>query len=336
MRRVKLAFLLAGSLFSLITCSQVPVTVSEATPIAPSETFTPYDAGTEAALATPTPWVEGTQTALALASASPTPLPLPTITSPSLPTVTPNVSFSPIFHAFKDSPAQILLGGVMEGRGWLSAEQASAYIRPSINYDFFSPNATAHLEGRALEFSPVCRNYFLEASEVMPAAMVGVASHWIVERRNVQDLSTDDPTYVQALTEWFHAQGDSPSEIHITRILQVDIERDGVNEVLLSASYFEDASGHMTETGDYSVVLMRKVIGNEVLTIPLISEFYVTGAPELSFPNTYTLTDAIDLNQDGTLEVVVGVSRWEGLGGLLFRVDGQNVREVLRAICPAP
>ena len=106
-----------------------------------------------------------------------------------------------------------------------------------------------------------------------------------------------------------------------------------MNEVLLSATYFKDESRHMTETGDYSVVLLRKVSGNQVLTVPLISDYYVSSAPELSYPKTYTLAEAIDLNQDGNLEVVVDVSRWEGAGAIVFRVDGQNVREVLRAIC---
>jgi hypothetical protein len=78
---------------------------------------------------------------------------------------------------------------------------------------------------------------------------------------------------------------------------------------------------------------MRKVLGNNVLTIPLISEYYLSSAPELSYPRTYTMAEAIDLNRDGILEVVVDVSRWEGNGAIVFRVDGQNAREVLRAIC---
>jgi hypothetical protein len=119
----------------------------------------------------------------------------------------------------------------------------------------------------------------------------------------------------------------------------VDLEGDGVNEVLLSASYFKEKSfSFYTETGDYSVVLMRKVTGNTVVTVPLVKEYYVSTDPELemSYPNTYTLAEAVDLNGDGTLEVVVDVRRWEGWGAIVYRVDGQNVREVLRAICSAP
>jgi hypothetical protein len=80
---------------------------------------------------------------------------------------------------------------------------------------------------------------------------------------------------------------------------------------------------------------MRKVTGNDILTIPLVKDYYVTSLPEaeLNYPLTYTLAGALDLNQDGSLEVIVDVSRWEGGGAIVYRVDGQNVREVLRAIC---
>ena len=119
----------------------------------------------------------------------------------------------------------------------------------------------------------------------------------------------------------------------ITRILQVDLEGDGVNEVLLSAMYFKDASGELTETGYYSVVLMRKVRGNDVVTVPLISDYYVSSAPKPSDPRTYTLAEAIDLNRVGILELFVDISRREGGGAIVYRVDGQNVQEVLRAFC---
>lgn len=154
----------------------------------------------------------------------------------------------------------------------------------------------------------------------------------------MRELSADDPSYVQVVREWFQSQGNSPKEVRITRILQTDMEGDGVDEVLLSASYFQDTSGQTTSTSDYSVVLMRKVVGNAVVTVPLAKKYYVSSG--ISY--TYTLAEAFDLNSDGTLEVLVSVIVWEGKGAsaagqrsgtIVYRVDGQNVREVLRSIC---
>ncbi len=330
-------------LFVLSACSQTPGIPIEATATA---TFTPWAAGTEMALASPTPWVAGTETALAVLNASPTPTlvpsltPLPTLASgefPPFPTFTPPAfdagTFSPVFYG---SGPFLLLGGIRKYDGWLSGVVAAQFIGSEMNYYFFNPNGSIQIRGNDLEFDPTCRNHFMHSAVVLPEPMVGVTSGWIVEERAPKDLSTNAPTYIQAVADWFQSQGNFPAEIHITRILQVDMEGDGVNEILLSASYFKEKSQPFyTETGDYSIVLMRKVIGNHVVTIPVAGAYYVTSVPqlEISYPNTYTLADAVDLNGDGTLEVIVDVRRWEGWGAIVYRVDGQNVREVLRTIC---
>ncbi len=349
----KMSFLVFVLLFSLIACSQSPTVVTNA----PTATFTPFIAGTQTALAnqlasptpwvagtetaqaiasaSPTPWVAGTETALAVASASPTPPPLPTIAFPTGTTLISSAfqegTFSPVLYG---SGPFLLIGGVGTEQGWLSGVHAAQYMVNEIAYDFFSPNGFFQVPGSALDFSPVCGNYSMRSSVDLPQPMIGVASRWISEKRETRYLSTDDPAYTQALMEWFQSQGNSPEKIQITRILQADLEGDGVNEVLLSASYFKDTSGHMAETGDYSIVLIRKVIGNDVITIPVVRDYYVTSVPasEMSYPRTYTLVEAVDLNRDGTLEVIVDVSRWEGGGALVYRVDGQNVREVMRTI----
>ena len=345
---VKKSFMIFISLFSLIACSQKPIVTSEATTSASVPSATPWVEGTEMALASPTPWVAGTETALAVLSPSSTPTlvpsltPLPTFTPagiPPFPTFTPyplpEGTFSPVLYG---NGSFLLLGGIKKGDGWISGVQAAQYMFNEMDYDFFNPKGSIQIQGSTLEFDPTCGNHFMTSPVVLPEPMVGVASGWITEKRSATELSTNDPAYIQAVTEWFQSQGNSPAEIRITRILQVDMEGDGVNEVLLSASYFTEKFAFLTETGDYSVVLMRKVIGNNVLTVPLVKDYYVSSDPELemSYPNTYTLAEAVDLNGDGTLEVIVDVRRWEGWGAIVYRVDGQNVREVLSTICSAP
>jgi hypothetical protein len=78
---------------------------------------------------------------------------------------------------------------------------------------------------------------------------------------------------------------------------------------------------------------MRKVAGNDAMTIPLVADFYISKELEITYPRTYFLANFIDLNQDGILEVVVGIQKWEGFGAVVFQIDGQNVTEALRAEC---
>lgn len=311
MNRVKTRLMLFVLSFSLVACLQKPVFTVE---VFRTNTAPPSDLPVESTF-------------------TPGPPPRATFTTTPLLSATPNLTFSPIFYAFKEGYSHILLGGITETGGWLSPQDVASQFSLDMNYDFFSPNTFAQIAGSTLKLSPTCQNYFIGSSDLIPDSMVGVASHWIMEKRKTSTLATDDPAYIQALSEWFPSQGIPATEIHINRILQADLEGDGINEIFLSASYFKDASGHTAEAGDYSVVLMRKVEGNNVLTIPIIMEYYASGSPETPFPQTYTLVEALDLNQDGTLEVVVEVRRWEGGGAIVYEVNGQRVQEVIRAIC---
>lgn len=326
MRRVKKTFLIFVFLLSLLACTQKPI-LTIATP-----TFTPYVGGTQTSLAgripSPTPSVEGPE-----ATFTPPSIAFPTFTPSGA--STPGGTFSPLFYGSKVTSSFLLIGGMQADGGWLSAQDASAYVSKETNYDLYGPQGILQMPGGALEFSPTCQNYFMHSPVALHESMVGVASGWTSRTRTATELSPDNPSYVQAVKDWFQAQGTLPTEIHLTHILQTDIEGDGIDEILLSASYFKDPSGHLTETGDYSIVLMRKAIGNQIITIPLVKDYYVSNISggELSYPNTYRVLDTLDLNRDGRLEVIVGVARWEGLGALIYQVDGQNIQEVLRAIC---
>src|SRR5688572_16494845 len=250
-------------LLTTSACSQNSIEPPEATTPEPAASATLRFAGTETALvaSNATPTLEEAGTA--------TPPALPTFAFTTAPTMgfspPPEGTFSPVLYGSKDSSSFLVVGGIKKGDGWISGVQAAQYMFNEMDYDFFNPKESIQIKGSTLEFDPTCGNHFMTSSVALPEPMVGVASGWITEKRGATELSTNDPANIQAVAGWFQSQGNSPAEIHITRILQVDIEGDGVNEILLSASYFTEKFAFLTETGDYSIVLMRKVIGNNVL-----------------------------------------------------------------------
>ena len=123
--------------------------------------------------------------------------------------------------------------------------------------------------------------------------------------------------------------------MQLTRILRVDLEGDGVDEVLLAASY--SASGDLlpsTAAGDYSLVALRTLVGGAVQTTIIDQDIYLTAA-EFAAPTEFALRGVADLNGDGTLEVLVDYGYYEGNGLTVYAVAGSAVTAVLGAGCGA-
>lgn len=246
------------------------------------------------------------------------------------------MNFSPILyrrHLSRYYEFQVI-GGVQDGN-WLAADAVTDKIQFEQTFDLYALTGFA---GRAVTkdygvplFNPRCGEMYIgsDFSTDIPN-LIGLIQGWDVTYRPWQEIPVDMPVYRQAVADWL---GISPPEVRVTRILRVDIDGDDVDEVFISAAHFEDESGHMTEQGDYSIILMRKVDGNEVLTVPVVADVYTSQSAELTFPFTYSLAGLLDLNRDGNLELIVEVARWEGGGVAIYQVDGMNVVQALSSFC---
>ena len=330
-------------IFSLIACSQTPVVNFEAMthPPTPVLTFTPWVAGTETALANnlyPTP-LDATLAPLPTFDFS-----TPTSSSPRVaPTYTPAqttlekpTDFSPVLYGGKqyDTTFFLLLGGVSRD-AWLAPDESVARFNGEVTYSLnnMEYEAKYFLWGKVPQFSPTCKIYTIGTDAVLDeAGFVGVVDGWAVTKRFATELSADGQFYQQAVLDWLKTQGVDAPEIGSLHVFRVDIEGDGTDEIFISATHL-DGSQHTTKAGDYSVILMRKVIGNETVTIPLVADVYSSKELEITFPREYSLENFIDLNQDGVLEVVVSFLKWEGFGASVFQVNGQDVIQTLSAGC---
>jgi len=270
----------------------------------------------------------------------PSPTELPTSTPTEIATGTPSaIEFSPILYRrylFRYYEFQVV-GGIQNGH-WLTADEITDDVQLGQAFDIYAPYGlagAASIVDYGFHMEPALCGIYYVGSDYAPDIpnLIGVAQGWNVTYRPWQELPTDAPVYQQAVADWLLSQGIAQPDVKITRILRVDIEGDGVDEVFINASRFLEETGHMTEQGDYSIILMRKLVGNSVVTVPIVADVYISSIAEMTFPFTYSLANLLDLNQDGILDVIVEVARWEGNGVIIYQVGGVNVAQALISVC---
>jgi hypothetical protein len=189
------------------------------------------------------------------------------------------------------------------------------------------------LWGKSPEFSPTCQSYSVGTDAGLDEdGFVATLDGWTVTKRDVTELSADENIYRQAVIDWLAGEGIASPEIGTLHIFRVDLEGDGADEVFINATHLDD-SQHTTKIGDYSIILMRKVVGNEVVTTQILGDVYQSQNLEITFPRTYSLANFIDLNQDGVLEVIVEIRGWEKFGAIVYQIDEGDVIQTLRAEC---
>ena len=272
---------------------------------------------------------------------TPSSAPIPTLTPPSISiptstftpiTVEKPSDFSPVIYGgkFYQTPFFLLLGGVSKDK-WLAPEESIARFSGEATYSLHTllQENKYFFWGTAPEFFPTSQSYSIHTdADINEVGLVGVLDGWTITKRAVTELTADGQFYQQAVLDWLIAEGALVPQLDVLHVFRVDIEGDGVDEIFISASHL-DESQHTTKAGDYSVVLMRRVIGNEVVTVPIVGDVYHSQELEVTYPVTYSLANFIDLNQDGVLEVIVDTQKWEDVGARIYQINGQDVIQAL-------
>lgn len=143
--------------------------------------------------------------------------------------------------------------------------------------------------------------------------------------RPVKVLSNSNPVYVSALKSYLHGHGVT-STARLTQVLSVDLDGDGTQEILLEGSNRDDLlqDMHDSKRGDYSIVLLRYVRGGKVVDKPLLFDHGKNG--DMNFMDKIIAIG--DFDGDGTMDVVVTTSYYEGSAAQLLRFKGGHVTKL--------
>ncbi|MDT8305312.1 MAG: SH3 domain-containing protein [Anaerolineae bacterium] len=261
------------------------------------------------------------------------------VTNGTPPATATKVSESPPggpLYPVVDMESGYLLGGTYNG-AWVDATTYATYLQDTERP--YTVYTLSGLQGTVTGNPPVTTGGVCTQPVVpfQPAGSrdgaVALVAKWDAAPRVAQRIPEDTAEYVDVVTTLLQEHGIANPEVHIDHIRRIDLEGDGVDEVLISVSHLvAGTSAPPVAAGDYALLLLRKVVDGAVVTIPLALDVYVA-ANDLAYPYRYDVLGLLDLNGDGSLEIIVKAERYEGYEVTVYEMTAAGPQQVLQAGC---
>lgn len=229
-----------------------------------------------------------------------------------------------------------LLGGVREGK-WVKDQETAESLKEKTEFVFINENSepeSGTMTGLLIEPEPPCDEYFGMKFESSPKAgiAVGSSAKWDLFPRKPFKLSADNNTYKRIVTSFLQKRGLRNTTAKIKSIFKIDLDGDKQDEVVIAATYYQDGLSSSARAGDYSFVIVRKIVRKSVVEILLAGDF-IKKDVEFGAPSEYDISAIADLNGDGIMEIVVFGAYYEGAFSSVFEITGQKAKSVLETGC---
>jgi len=250
-------------------------------------------------------------------------------------------------HPIVDVESGFLFGAISDGK-WIKADETAKLIGDETTYRVYGlTQALGEAKGDKpkSEGEPCEETLAVSLSPKPEKGVIAIAASWNALPRKPQVTDPTQKTYVDAVREFLRTKEIDQPKVKIDNILRVDLDGDGEEEVLISATnYFrKDESVPMrSPAASYSMVLLRRVVAGKVETQLIVGEFYPKAYPKAAqeegrfdAPNAYKVIAILDLDGDGKMELVVGSNYYEGEEITIYRCDPKKSEALVSVSCGA-
>jgi hypothetical protein len=246
-------------------------------------------------------------------------------------------------HPIVEVQSGYLFGAVSNGK-WLKAEETAKAVQADTTYQIYSlTDKVGEAKGSAPKSvdEPCPDTMEVSLSEKPEDGVIGLAASWNALPRKPRIADTTQHVYVDAVRDFLKTKGIDQPKVKIDNIVHVDLDGDGEDEVLISATNYhkDDRVPMRSPAGSYSMVLLRRVVAGKVETQLVEGEFhpqaYVRRDDSFDAPNAYKVIAVLDLDGDGKMELVVGSNYYEGEEITIYRCDPKKSEALLSVSCGA-
>jgi len=253
-------------------------------------------------------------------------------------------------HPIIEIETGYFFGGSEKGK-WIKPDQAAKSTGKKTTYQVYGlTKQTGQITaGKPKSVDEPCPDTLMVSPSSKPKdGVIGLAAPWNALPRAPIIADTTQAVYVEAVGNFLKERGVTDPKVRITRILRVDLDGDGEEEVLISATNyftndksddtsaapFPEAPVQAPRPGSYSIVILRRVVSGNVQTKLVAGEVYAKPDESVA-PNVYNLAAVLDLNGDGKLEVIVHSFYYEGGQTTIYLCEPDKIEAALSVECGA-
>jgi hypothetical protein len=250
-------------------------------------------------------------------------------------------------HPIVDVESGFLFGAISDGK-WIKPDETAKLIGDETTYRVYGLTQAlgqAKAGKPKPEGAPCEETLAVSLSPETEKGVIAIAASWNALPRKPQVTDPTQKTYVDAVLEFLRTKEINQPKVKIDNIVRVDLDGDGEEEVLISATnYFrKDESVPMrSPAASYSMVLLRRVVAGKVETQLIVGEFYPKAYPKAAqeegrfdAPNAYKVIATLDLDGDGKMEAVIHSDYYEGGETTIYRCDPKKAVALLSVACGA-
>jgi FG-GAP repeat protein len=251
-------------------------------------------------------------------------------------------------HPIVEVQSGYLFGAISDGK-WIKADETANLVTGETTYRVYGlTQALGDAKGgkpKPVEGAPCEETLAVSLSPKPEKGVMAIAAPWNALPRKAKVIDPTVKVYVDAVRDFLKTKGIEQAKVKIDNILGVDLDGDGEEEVLISATNYLSKDGRVpmrSPAGSYSMVLLRRMVAGKVETQLVEGEFHSKAYPrkgpdDASFdaPNAYKVIAVLDLDGDGKMEIVVGSNYYEGEEITIYGYDPKKSVPLLSVACGA-
>src|SRR5262249_14101078 len=152
--------------------------------------------------------------------------------------------------------------------------------------------------------------------------------------RKALSVGVKDKKYVDVVREFLGERGLKDPVVQISQAVKIDIDGDGEDEVVISATHYKGGDEIPDEPAPntYSFVMLARVSEGKTQTQLVAGEFYPEAKSEMP-ANKFEIAALLDLNGDGKIDIVVRSRYYEGDEVSVYERTGSGFNQALSVGC---